>query len=125
METISLLAMLLVTGASVYGTAWLVGKGWTRLTRTQPRPSAVFPGAMPKQTHWQRATSIVELSVARASDMTACHAAASRQLEAAEYALHSLLAELGSVMATTVNSPLNAPPIAPPAAIRSRTALAA
>lgn len=61
---------------------------------------------MDGQAHWQRATSVVELSLTRATDMVAHHAAALRQLQAAEYALHALLGELGSVVKTSVSSPL-------------------
>ena len=67
-----------------------------------------LPSVLARETHWQRATSIVELSMSRVTDIMANQTAASRQINAAEYALHSLLIELGSVMATSIRSPLEA-----------------
>lgn len=66
------------------------------------------PSVLSRETHWQRATSIVELSLSRVTDIMANQKAASRQINAAEYALHSLLIELSSVMATSIGSPLEA-----------------
>ncbi len=84
-----------------------------------------FPTLLSRETHWQRATSIVELSLARATDVLTNQSAASRQLEAAEYALHSLLSELGSMMSTSVRSPLEARQAVAHVGNRVQSALAA
>ena len=80
-----------------------------------PKQSMATFTVLGGQAHWQRATSIVELSLNRATDVATHHAAALRQLQAAEYALHALLSELGSVVKTSVTSPLAArePALAP------------
>lgn len=89
------------------------------------QPRLNIPGVLSKETHWQRATSIVELSLLRVTDIKANQAAASRQINAAEYALHSLLIELGSVMATSVRSPLEARRAHSAAPVRLPSAMAA
>lgn len=90
-----------------------------------PQRKLHIPSALTKETHWQRATSIVELSLSRVTEIMANQAAASRQINAAEYALHSLLIELGGVMATNVRSPLVARHAQSQASARLPSALAA
>lgn len=101
---------------------------WRRVFATVPAaPIRAFPQVKPRSAHWQRATSIVEQSLARASDIVSCQAAAARQLDACDYALHALLAELGDVMNLGVASPL-APrqqPAMPAQAPAHTTAIAA
>ncbi len=73
-----------------------------------PRPPnmAAFSEPLSVEAHWLRATTAVEHSLRRAGDMGEHQAAALRQLQAAEYALHMLLDELGSVMTPKIGSPL-------------------
>ena len=86
---------------------------------------SAFPAVMAKDRHWQRTTAVVERSIERATAVATHHASAARQLEAAEYALHCMLDELGHVMKTTIGSPLGARPTPEAMRVRPRTALAA
>lgn len=82
--------------------------GHLRLALSRPQAApARFPSVLTPQAHWQKATSIVELSLARAATMAACQDAAKRQLEAADYALHLLLDDLAQVMSIGITSPLD------------------
>jgi hypothetical protein len=108
-----------------------LGAAWNAVLAFRIRKAAAplrklnIPGVLSKETHWQRATSIVEQSLSRVTDIMANQAAASRQINAAEYALHSLLIELGSVMATGVRSPLEARHAHSPSPARLPSAMAA
>jgi hypothetical protein len=100
--------MLLLIAAAIYFADRAVARGWS--DRRKPVAARPFPKPMSRATHWQRATAVVERSIVRAADVSMHQAAAARQLEAAEYALHCLLDELGSVMTTSIGSPLAAKP---------------
>ncbi|HXE70996.1 MAG TPA: hypothetical protein VN523_16690 [Hyphomicrobiaceae bacterium] len=52
----------------------------------------------PAAGHWSAVAAIVETGLRQAEAMSACHAAAGRQIDAAEYALHRLLADCSKVM---------------------------
>ena len=125
MDTIIGLALLLALAMATYAAT---RKGvaskplWRQLNTAERR---TFPAVMARQTHWSRATGIVELSLSRAADMASQHANAARQLEAADYALHVLLGELSQVMATTVRSPLEQTSRVLPANLQIPSALAA
>ncbi len=119
------MAMMLATAAMATGR---LPSGLLRFARTPRRPVAVpFPQPLDPAAHWQKATSIVELSLNRAASMSASQQAAARQLEAADYALHLLLEELNQVMNVGIASPLasrNASAPKPASGV-SATALAA
>jgi hypothetical protein len=48
--------------------------------------------------HWSAVAAIVETGLRRIEAMSACHAAAGRQIDAAEYALQRLIADCSTVM---------------------------
>jgi hypothetical protein len=125
METIIGLALLFALAMAAYAASRIIvgGTSWQRPERRVERPA--FPAVMSRQTHWSRATSVVELSLSRAADMAAHQANAARQLEAADYALHVLLGELNQVMATTVMSPLTRKARPAAASVHMPAALAA
>ena len=125
METTIALATLLILVAAIYATDRTVSRGWSALETRRAGIKTAFPCVLPKDTHWQRTTAVVERSIMRATDVAAHHASAARQLEAAEYALHCLLNELGCVMKTTVGSPLVVRPAPQAVRVRLQTALAA
>jgi len=52
----------------------------------------------PASGHWSRVAAIVETGLHRIEAMSACHAAAGRQIDAAEYALNRLIADCSKVM---------------------------
>ncbi len=102
------------------------GAAWSFLVGERPPSQKVKqPSVSSKETHWHRVTTIVELSLARVTDMMSSQAAASNQIHAAEYALHSLLSELGTVMATGIRSPLEARQAAAQVTLPAYSALAA
>jgi hypothetical protein len=105
MESTSfILSCAVVAVAAAAGVAFV----WSRARSTVPTSPHWNAAAPRAETQWQRLSAVVELSLTRAADMSAHQAAAARQLEAAEYALHSLLGELQGVMTTSVVSPLAA-----------------
>lgn len=106
METLFVLALLFALAMAAYAASRMLMGGVTWLRTEGPNCRPAFPAPMSFQDHWSRAASVVELSLNRATDMAAHHANATRQLEAADYALHVLLGDLKQVMATTVTSPL-------------------
>ncbi len=117
---------LLLSSSLIMGFAWFISTTWKRRTGSvRPNRKIAALTVMDGQAHWQRATSVVELSLTRATDMAAHHAAALRQLQAAEYALHALLSELGSVVKTSVTSPLTAREHALTLRVQTSQALAA
>lgn len=59
--------------------------------------------------HWSRATRIVETAITRSAGVRSLHDAASQQLQAADYALHTLLLELEGIMSIDMASPLTTP----------------
>ncbi len=87
------------------------------------RPS--FSSPLAAETHWQRVTAAVELSLERAGNIAEHQAAAVRQLHAAEYALHTLLDELSVVMTPVISSPLATRKIVYSVTVDMPTALAA
>jgi hypothetical protein len=125
METTLALALLLILAAAIYVAEHAATRGWTARKKRRSGIDPAFPKATTRETHWQRTTAVVERAITRAADMAANHAAAARQLEAADYALHSLLHELGGVMKATVGSPLGARPVPEAARAQPQTALAA
>ncbi len=52
----------------------------------------------PAAGHWSAVAAIVETGLRQVEAMSACHAAAGRQIDAAEYALHRLIADCSKVM---------------------------
>jgi hypothetical protein len=88
-------------------------------------PASARPARLSAQAHWERVTAAVEQSLARAQDMRDHQHAAAQQLQAAEYALHTLLGELGVVMEPGIASPLKGRTIAIRASLETSTALAA
>jgi hypothetical protein len=95
-----------------------------RLARTpRPRRAALLRRAEiavpvttvrpPASGHWSRVAAIVETGLHRIETMSACHAAAGRHIDAAEYALNRLIADCSKVM----HGPLVAP-AAPPQPLR-------
>lgn len=125
MDTIIGLALLLALAMATYAATRMGVASKPPWRQVQPAERPAFPAAMARQTHWSRATGIVELSLSRAADMASQHANAARQLEAADYALHVLLGELSQVMATTVRSPLEQASRATATNVRIPSALAA
>lgn len=125
METIIVLALLFALAMAAYAASRMLLIDFAWPGRRQPVKRASFPAIMTPQSHWSRATGIVELSLARATDMAAHQANAARQLEAADYALHILLGELNQVMATTVVSPLARKARPTPATAHMPSAMAA
>src|SRR5215470_13909877 len=59
---------------------------------TAPEPTAAAGG------HWSSVAAIVEAGLSSVEAASAFHAGAGRQIDAAEYALNRLLADLGKVM---------------------------
>jgi hypothetical protein len=107
METLVTFVLVTAFATAIYGVSRMTLGGTVRLRAHRRAAGArLFPAAMTQEAHWSRVTSVVERSLGRANAMASHHAAASRQLEAADYALHCLLSELGQVMKTTVTSPL-------------------
>ena len=103
MEIIVALCLLVALTAGI----WRVDRAISRSSFDSARRSpAAFPSCMPREMQWQRTTSVVERSIERAANVVAANVAAARQLEAAEYALHCLLEEIGGVMRIHVQSPL-------------------
>jgi hypothetical protein len=125
METTIALILLLILAATVYATERAVSSGWSARKTRRNSIKTGFPGVLAKDSHWQRTTAVVERSIMRATDVAAHHASAARQLDAAEYALHCLLDELGGIMKITVGSPLGARPASEAVRVRLQTALAA
>jgi hypothetical protein len=52
----------------------------------------------PASGHWSTVAAIVETGLRQVEAMSACHAAAGRQIDAAEYALQRLIADCSKVM---------------------------
>lgn len=125
MEAILAIALFVAIMMAVYFGCRVIADRMASMRTRLPRPHAAFPTIAPPGAHWCRATTIVETSLARTADVAIFHQSAARQLDAAEYALHSLLAELNQVMATTVGSPLVAKREPATIAPRMPTALAA
>jgi hypothetical protein len=63
----------------------------------------------PASGHWSTVAAIVETGLRQVEAMSACHAAAGRQIDAAEYALHRLIADCSKVMRRPLVEPA-APP---------------
>lgn len=63
----------------------------------------------PASGHWSTVAAIVETGLRQVEAMSACHAAASRQIDAAEYALNRLIADYGKVMRRPLVPPAAAP----------------
>lgn len=105
MEIIVALTMLIALSTAILAVSRITGIGaGTKGAKNGGRQA--FPAIRPAAMQWQRVTGVVELALSRAADMSAHQAAATRQLEAADYALHTLLGELNQVMTTSVASPL-------------------
>jgi|SRR5262245_55079282 len=84
-----------------------------RPRRAEPAPAARIAAPVnatppPPSGHWSTVAAIVETGLRRVEAMSACHAAAGRQIDAAEYALNRLIADYDKVM--------RRPPVPPPAA---------
>jgi hypothetical protein len=125
METVVALTLLIVLAAAIYAADRVVARGWNARPARRSGPAAGFPGVLSRDAHWQRVTGMVERSITRASDISAHQASAARQLEAADYALHCLLDELGDVMMTTVRSPLQMKAMVPTRSAQAPAAMAA
>ena len=63
----------------------------------------------PASGHWSTVAAIVETGLCQVEAMSACHAAAGRQIDAAEYALQRLIADCNKVMRRPLVEPA-APP---------------
>jgi hypothetical protein len=63
----------------------------------------------PASGHWSTVAAIVETGLHQVEAMSACHAAAGRQIDAAEYALQQLIADCSKVMRRPLVEPA-APP---------------
>ena len=113
METVLAVILLATLGVAIYSADQIAGGKWNLLHRPEPGAAKSFPAVMPRDAHWQRATGVVDLALTRAATMVAWQNGAARQLEAADYALHTLLDELRGVMEVSIQSPL---------ATRARTA---
>jgi hypothetical protein len=125
METIIALTLLLLLCLAIYVSDRIISRGWNKFKHKQIAKPLAIPPAMPLAVHWSRTTAVVERSLKRAISMSACHASAASQLDAAEYALHALISELGQVMAVTVASPLAPAAARTEARSQVRTSLAA
>jgi hypothetical protein len=90
-----------------------------------PRRSASLAPAdgmsPPALGHWCTVAAIVETGLRQVETMAACHAAAGRHIDAAEYALHRLLADCRKVTRRPFLEPATPPPrplrLPPPAAV--------
>lgn len=78
--------------------------------RRNVRTTTAFAAPLSRETHWSRITSVVDTSMTRAAVIMASQEQAARQLDAADYALHSLLRELEDVMPGLASSPLERTP---------------
>jgi hypothetical protein len=78
-----------------------------------PRRSASLAPAdgvsPPAAGHWCTVAAIVETGLRQVETMAACHAAAGRQIDAAEYALQGLLADCRKVMRRPLLEPATPP----------------
>ena len=82
------------------------------------RPDAVRPTQPAALSHWCCVIDIVESGLSRTEAMSAWHAAAGKQIDAAEYALNWLVADCGKVMRLPSAAPSEPPrPLRPPAAL--------
>ena len=82
------------------------------------RPAAVRPTQPAALSHWCCVIDIVESGVSRTEAMSAWHAAAGKQIDAAEYALNRLVADCAKVMRPPSAAPSEPPrPLRPPAAL--------
>ena len=124
MQTIIALALLSALAIATYLASRIIAGGVSNLRSECQSQAGTFPAVTPGDNQWALVTGIVELSLARAANIVTHNAAAARQLEAADYALHSLLGELSQVMAPAVSSPLAAKvrPVAAPTQMPSAMA---
>ncbi len=108
MDAVIAFALLMVLAVAVFIADRSVAGRWTWYSKPKRAVAGPFPRQLQGESQWQRVTAVVDRSVVRTSQLVLQQAAAERQLEAAEYALHCLLQDLGGVMKTTVGSPLQA-----------------
>jgi hypothetical protein len=98
---------------------WRASTARTRRQLVLVRGQSERPRAAGTQTasnsHWSRVREIVEAGVHRTEAISAWHAAAGRQIDAAEYALNGLIADCAKVMRMPAPVPAAPAPLPRPA----------
>jgi hypothetical protein len=133
--------LCVVSALLLYGLGIALSKIWSllsarrRTTARAGRPVALLrrEAERPRPTkqatatnHWARVREIVETGVRRTEAMSAWHAAAGRQIDAAEYALTRLIADCAKVMPVPAPAvPTTPRPLLRPASAPHRQPLAA
>lgn len=76
----------------------LVARAGRQRLQALEEPQVIEPARLPIEDHWSKVTSVISGAIARFKEIESLQAAASRQIDAADYALQHLWRELAFAM---------------------------